>query len=207
MSSRSKIPRATEVRVLVANYHTCCICRRQHLHVQLHHIDGDNRNSADSNLAVVCLNDHSRVTGDEGLGRHFSEDEVREYKRQWEEHCAGVNDNSNAEDDTDPVDTGHAQERIRADEHSIREFTLDSAQQLVVTIASDEYLQTYVCDPRDYAQFERTGKMPAYYDCGEDMLECELFLEAPRDATYCLVLINEEDDDAHVELDWAVWDA
>lgn len=75
---------------MVANLHTCCICRVPNIHVQLHHIDGDPVNTLAENLAVVCLNDHSKVTGDEGLGRRYTPSEVTEYKRRWESACAAV---------------------------------------------------------------------------------------------------------------------
>ncbi len=44
-------------------------------------------NNAWENLAVLCLNCHGRVTGKAGLGRSFSEREVREFKREWEAKC------------------------------------------------------------------------------------------------------------------------
>src|SRR2546422_6233881 len=37
-----------------------------------------------SNLAVVCLDCHSRVTGARGLGQSYRPGEVRKYKRTWE---------------------------------------------------------------------------------------------------------------------------
>ena len=82
-----KVPRELADRLLVANRHTCCICHEERKHVQIHHIDGNSANSVWENLAVVCLDCHSRVTGDEGLGRSFSSGEVEKYKRPWEEGC------------------------------------------------------------------------------------------------------------------------
>jgi len=66
------------------NDHTCCICRERGKDVQIHHIDGNHANNADRNLAVLCLDCHSRVTGRRGLGRSFSVAEVRKYKVDWE---------------------------------------------------------------------------------------------------------------------------
>jgi hypothetical protein len=96
MSDRSPVPETVAVRVLADNQHTCCICHTPNLHVQLHHIDGDRNNDSPANLAVVCNNCHSRVTGDEGLGRRFSHSEVAEFKRRWELACA-VSINAHAE--------------------------------------------------------------------------------------------------------------
>ncbi len=69
---------------MFANDHTCCICRDKSKHVQIHHIDGDNSNNAWRNLAVLCLNCHSKVTGDEGLGRCITAGEIKKYKETWE---------------------------------------------------------------------------------------------------------------------------
>jgi hypothetical protein len=82
-------PESIAVEVLVDNQHTCCVCRKPNLHVQLHHIDEDSSNNGQANLAVVCCNCHSKVTGNEGLGRRFSRAEVTEFKRRWELACAG----------------------------------------------------------------------------------------------------------------------
>ena len=90
--SRRRIPPKTKTAVLVANGHTCCICRHPGSHVKIHHIDGNPRNNDPANLAVVCLNCHSRVTGDEGLGQCYSQAEVLEYKRRWEAELARSRD-------------------------------------------------------------------------------------------------------------------
>lgn len=84
MTRRLKIPRQIEASVLFENDHTCCICRERGKDVVTHHIDGDNRNYDPTNLAVLCLDCHSRVTGTRGLGRKYSPIEVRKYKRDWE---------------------------------------------------------------------------------------------------------------------------
>jgi hypothetical protein len=88
MTNRPKIPEALVVKVLAANLHSCCFCHGNNLHVHIHHIDGDREHNEFANLAVLCPNCHSRVTGDEGLGRRFTQSEVIEYKRKWEANCA-----------------------------------------------------------------------------------------------------------------------
>jgi hypothetical protein len=82
--TRPLIPRRTETTLMFQNEHTCCICRERNKDVVIHHI---NRNKADNrlrNLAVVCMDCHSRVTGTRGLGKRFSASEVRAYKGDWE---------------------------------------------------------------------------------------------------------------------------
>ncbi len=84
MTDRPRIPQKMADNLMFANDHACCICRKKGKHVQIHHIDGDDSNNALENLAVLCLECHSRVTGDEGLGRHFTPGEIKQYKRTWE---------------------------------------------------------------------------------------------------------------------------
>lgn len=82
---RPPIPRAILDEVLFRADHTCCICRAKGKDVQVHHIDGNNSNNNPGNLAVVCLDCHSKVTGARGLGRSYRQGEVRKYKRAWEQ--------------------------------------------------------------------------------------------------------------------------
>lgn len=84
MTYGSRIPQTTADKLMFANDHTCCICRVKGKHVQIHHIDGDNSNNAWGNLAVLCLDCHSKATGDEGLGRSITVGEIKEYKKTWE---------------------------------------------------------------------------------------------------------------------------
>jgi hypothetical protein len=78
------IPDAVAGKVLYENDHTCCICNDETRDVQIHHIDGKDANNSEANLAVLCLNCHSKATGNRGLGRKYSTEEVRRYKANWE---------------------------------------------------------------------------------------------------------------------------
>lgn len=84
MPPREQIPSRVVTEILFINNHTCCVCRRSERDVQIHHIDETRSNNALGNLAVVCLDCHSRVTGRRGLGRSYTSMEVRQYKRSWE---------------------------------------------------------------------------------------------------------------------------
>jgi len=81
---RRPIPTDLRAELLFRSEHTCCICRNPYKDVQLHHIDGNPVNNILENVAVVCLDCHSRVTGTRGLGQSYSRHEVRKYKRSWE---------------------------------------------------------------------------------------------------------------------------
>jgi len=52
--------------------------------VIIHHIDRNNSNNDLDNLAVLCMDCHSRVTGTRGLGKSFKPGEVKRYKRAWD---------------------------------------------------------------------------------------------------------------------------
>ncbi|MCX6817470.1 MAG: HNH endonuclease signature motif containing protein [Candidatus Aenigmarchaeota archaeon] len=84
VNDREAIPRKTEAEILFNNDHTCCICREKGKDVQIHHIDENKNNNDIKNLAVLCLNCHSVVTGKRGLGRKYSYLEVKKYKVDWE---------------------------------------------------------------------------------------------------------------------------
>jgi hypothetical protein len=82
--TRRKIPKAREEEMLFNANHTCCICKERNKDVVIHHIDGNSSNNDLENLAVVCLDCHSRITGSSGLGKSFKPGEVRRYKRVWD---------------------------------------------------------------------------------------------------------------------------
>jgi hypothetical protein len=73
-----------EQQILFIENHTCAICRDPNKDVQIHHIDGNPHNNVLDNVIVLCLDCHSKVTGNRGLGKSFSQGEVRRYKRSWE---------------------------------------------------------------------------------------------------------------------------
>ena len=88
MPKRHPIPAKIERDILFASDHTCCVCKTRWKDVQIHHLDSNHSNNQASNLAVLCLDCHSRVTGHRGLGKSFSKAEVTLYKRSWERQVA-----------------------------------------------------------------------------------------------------------------------
>jgi hypothetical protein len=81
---RKPTPQRVADEVLFKAHHTCCVCRTKGKDVQIHHIDCNRSNARPGNLAVLCLDCHSKVTGKRGFGRSYSPGEVRKYKRSWE---------------------------------------------------------------------------------------------------------------------------
>lgn len=89
---RKKIPHNIEVQILLRNKHACCICRETGLYkdVVIHHIDGNPNNNKLENLAVLCLDHHSKADiglkqGRIGAGKKFTPEEIKSYKKQWED--------------------------------------------------------------------------------------------------------------------------
>ena len=82
---RKAIPKKIEACVLAANRHRCCICHKRVGAIQIHHIDGDRNNNDPENLCVLCLDHHDEVEGKHGLGKSYTIDELRIYKKEWEE--------------------------------------------------------------------------------------------------------------------------
>lgn len=55
--------------------------------MQIHHINGDPSDNHSENLAVLCLEHHDEATSFTGLTAKLRPEEVREYKRVWENAC------------------------------------------------------------------------------------------------------------------------
>jgi hypothetical protein len=88
---RPKLPSTLERSVLVSNKHCCCVCQGDGYgkEVLIHHIDGDNSNNIESNLAVLCLvhasmADAGLTKGKLGAGKKLKPDSVRQYKSIWQ---------------------------------------------------------------------------------------------------------------------------
>lgn len=88
---RHKLSPSLERCVLVKNRHCCCICQSDGYgkDVLVHHIDGNNSNNVESNLAILCLIHASQADaglkrGKLGSGKKLKPDFVKQYKKIWE---------------------------------------------------------------------------------------------------------------------------
>lgn len=86
--SRVNIPEKMYERLLEKNAHSCCVCKKTGIGLNLHHIDGDNSNTIDENLAVLCVNEHDahhRPIKYPSL-KHLdlSKESLKEHKNKWE---------------------------------------------------------------------------------------------------------------------------
>ena len=86
MKKREKIPPKIESQLLLANRHACCVC--QNPHIQIHHIDENPNNNDLSNLAILCIEHHNFASMKGGMTKKLKPNEIKKYKRQWEEKCA-----------------------------------------------------------------------------------------------------------------------
>ena len=77
-------------RLLEANAYRCCVCKRKDVGFNLHHIDGNNSNSIDANLAVLCVEDHDhhhRPANYACKSNHteLGAAEILKFKTSWEQ--------------------------------------------------------------------------------------------------------------------------
>jgi hypothetical protein len=206
MKKRTNVPQRVADAVLADNNHTCCICNEPRKHVVFHHIDSDPSNHDPANLAVVCHDCHSRVTGDEGLGRAYSPREVAKYKKRWEDQCAEADQASEEEGLDEPIGFVREIIRIKADEHDCRAFEMEEGDELVISVTADDYIDVSICAPADYKRWiDSRGEDFREYEGAEDVRECERSFTSPRRGIYHLLLINNNDDDVEVEIDATVW--
>jgi hypothetical protein len=85
---RKPIPENLRSKILIANRHSCCICRKGD--VQIHHINGDHSDNKIENLAVLCLEHHDKATSPKGLSASLTSDQIRTYKTKWESECESI---------------------------------------------------------------------------------------------------------------------
>ena len=83
MSKRNKIPNDIIAQVEFLSDRTCSICRIPNKGIQIHHIDGNPSNNDIENLAVLCLECHSKTQMKGGFVREMSPDVVKEYNKSW----------------------------------------------------------------------------------------------------------------------------
>lgn len=83
---RPPIPAETLTRVLFANRFTCCVCREPNKPIILHHIRPweESHSHDESNLAVLCLDDHGHAHSRKELSRNLDARALSNAKSTWE---------------------------------------------------------------------------------------------------------------------------
>lgn len=86
---RIAVPDKMAKKLYELNANSCCVCKRTGVGLNLHHIDGDNSNTIEGNLAVICVNEHDahhRPDRYPSLNHmDLSAERILRYKIEWEE--------------------------------------------------------------------------------------------------------------------------
>lgn len=86
---RVALPAKMAKKLYELNANSCCVCKRTGIGLNLHHIDGDNSNTTEENLAVICVNEHDahhRPDRYPTLNHmNLSAERLLAYKTEWEE--------------------------------------------------------------------------------------------------------------------------
>ena len=86
---RVAVPPKMANKLYEMNANSCCVCKRTGVGLNLHHIDGNNSNTTEDNLAVLCVYEHDAHNrpAKYPVLRHMdlSEERLRKYKVEWEE--------------------------------------------------------------------------------------------------------------------------
>ena len=199
MKPRTTVPARVADALLVANLRACCICHERK-HVVIHHIDGDPSNHEAVNLAVLCHDCHSRVTGDEGHGRKYSETEVKQHKLEWEKKCSSSRPITGGNHVAEPIPLLYEVTFVSGGEHIVYDFELAKGQELFAKVSSEDYLDVSICSERDYHRWLEEGDL-IEFEGAEEIRAKELYFTAPRDKTYLLLLINHGDEDVDVTVE------
>lgn len=211
MSKRDKIPDKTATLVLFENRHICCVCN-QPKHVVIHHIDGNKNNNEINNLAVVCSECHSRITGNEGLGRKFTESEVRMYKETWESKCKtlfeaiGKNkyENWNEDDYVELIEDHKETTIINAAEHYLLEYELDENNEIKIKLRSKLPINVMIQNRKDYNLWIKRGEIESF-EIFERVTQLKYLFITPIKDNYNVVFVNENDEDVEVDIDIKIW--
>jgi hypothetical protein len=227
MGSRLRIPQDISDRLMYLNRHTCCICHTSRKHVQIHHIDGNNSNNVPYNLAVLCLDCHSLVTGDGGLGRSYTPGEVSLYKSEWEQYCAPLNyedehGDGSSEDDVDSEDEDEVEEEgedipadhhyedsvLPADSHLPRHYKLDGGDEIRIWTESDEPVDVMIMRTSQYNRWseDKDNDSVKFLEYHENQYELNTSCTVSSSGNYTVVVCNHADEDVSLRADFSIWE-
>ena len=207
---RITVPADKAAQVLFRNRRRCCVCREPRKPVHLHHIDEDPSNNEWDNLAVLCLDHHSDVTGNQGLGRNYSPEEISLYKENWEEQCAKWRSNSeieigSTEDETvEPIQSFTKRVSLGEDEHYPQDFDLEEGDEITFSVSSDEPIDFMIMTKRQYNRWAKDVNSRLYVE-HSDITALEDSFEVPQDGNWVLIFCNDSDDQVTVDFDISTW--
>ena len=86
---RRSIPLITQRNLLEKNLDVCCVCKERGIGINFHHIDGNPENNNESNIAVLCVQEHDQYhrarAYDKTKHLELGTDRIREFKKEWEQ--------------------------------------------------------------------------------------------------------------------------
>lgn len=211
---RPNIHPNTVAQLMFQNMHRCCICHEPRKHVQIHHIDGTPSNNEWENLAVLCVDCHSLVTGDQGFGKKYSAREVGLYKSDWEQQCNVIHqqetgeEETEGEDDNEPADSYYTDTILPADSHISRDYKLDEGDLIQVWVESDEPVDVMLMKPRQYNLWSQNPRDDSikFIELEEDQYELSASWFAPKDGNYTIVICNFTGEESVLQLDISIWE-
>jgi hypothetical protein len=85
---------------------------------------------------------------------------------------------------------------------------MSAGQELVGSIATDDFIDVVICNERDFDAWSNQDEdeWPAHYFLAEDVRRRSFEFVAPVDGTFVVLLINWTEQDIEAIVDIAVWD-
>lgn len=218
--SKNRIPITKELseQLLYQNRHACCICRELRKHVQIHHIDSNPSNNELKNLAVLCLDCHSLVSGDEGFGRSYSQNEVASYKKTWEKVCrnwlegntTSVNnkENESENEEEEVIDSDYTDDILKADTHLEFRYELEDGEGILLWVKSETPIYVAIMRKTDYKDWVKR-KVTLEDACElllENIIEKKEMFIADENDDYSVVIANTSLEDVWIQADISIWE-
>jgi hypothetical protein len=89
-SPRKRWPEDVARLILTKCHLRCCVCPEHRRIADIHHIDGDNTNSVESNGVALCKICHTDAHTLSTMQRNLGSEDLKTFKEQWERTCGGL---------------------------------------------------------------------------------------------------------------------
>lgn len=207
---RTNVPTDKAAQLLFHNRHQCCVCHEPRKAVHIHHIDEDSGNNDWDNLAVLCLDHHSDVTGSQGFGRNYSQEEILLFKQHWEAECESWRQTSGSDaasadvEIVEPIETIFKVISLKEGEDESYSFDLEEGDEIAFSVSSDEPIDVLIMTERQYKRWSNQDEVTPHEE-HEATKAIEDSFVIPRDGWWTIVFHNSSDDPAEVQYDVATW--
>jgi len=204
---------AIEARVLTRSARRCCLCfflKRDFTEKegQIAHLDQNPANGVEDNLAFLCLRHHSLYDSRTSQHKNYTILEVKSARKELYDHVQSFFKAEEDDGDQEAVDECDEETIIRADEHKPYWFDMSAGQELVASIAADNFIDIVICSEHDFDAWlnEDEDEWPAHYFLAEEVRRRNLEFAAPRNGTFVVLLINWTNQDIEATVDIAIWE-